>query len=140
MRGSVILSIMIIISVSCKSRHADIIKVEKAQLRNTLREGRYQFNAELILDVRKDDVSIGYSELDVTVNQVYLGKAIIGAETLSLNKGRQRLPFRVIFPDSLLVLTTPNSIELTGYLTLNQRKSLISWKEDELHVLNLTGM
>jgi hypothetical protein len=127
-------------SVSCKNRYAEIIKVEKAQLRNTLREGRYQFNAELILDVRKDDVVIGFSELDVTVNQVYLGKAIIGAETLPLNKGRQRLPFRLIFPDSLLVLTTPNTIELSGYLTLNQRKRQISWKQDELHVMNLTGM
>jgi hypothetical protein len=114
--------------------------VDKAQLRNSLRDNRYQFNAELILDIKRDDISVGYSELEVTVNSVYLGKAIIGAETLSLNKGRQRLPFRVIFPDSILVLTTPNSIELSGYLTLNCRKNLISFKNADLHVLNLTGM
>lgn len=140
MRLCIFFTALVIACVSCKSRYVDTVLVDKAQLRNTLREGRYQFNAELILDVKKEDVSIGYSELGVTVNGIYLGKAILGAETLSLSKGRQRLPFRVIFPDSILVLTSPNTIELSGYLTLNQLEVGVSLKETDLHVLNLTGM
>lgn len=130
----------IIMLASCWIRDVDVLSVENAQLRNTLRAGRYQFNAELIIQLKARETTIGFSELDVFVNDVYLGKAVIGAETLSLPEGRQRLPFRVVFPDTLLVLTSPNTIRLDGHLMLNGKQRKVQFSDSNLSVLNLTGM
>lgn len=131
---------LMLLLTSCSSIEVEVMGIDKAQLRKTLREGQNQFNADLILNINTETFELGYSEWNVAINGVYLGKSVLGAETLALEGGRQKLPFRVIFPDSILVLTSPCTIELEGYLTVNEEKVRISFSDHELNVLNLTNM
>jgi len=113
--------------------------LDKAQLRNTLRAGYYQFNVDMWMDVRRE-VQLKSSELDVYVNGIYLGQAILAADTRPLEPGRQKIGLRVVFPNTKLVLTTPNVVEIKGIIHLASSSIKVSIKDEQMSVLNLTGM
>lgn len=131
---------LMLLLTACNPVEVEVIGIDKAQLRKTLREGQNQFNADLVLNLNAGKFELGYSEWNISINGVFLGKSVLGAETLAMQGGRQKLPFRVIFPDSILVLTSPCTIQLEGYMTVNDDKVKISFSDQELNVLNLTNM
>lgn len=114
-------------------------RLDKAQLRNTLREGYFQFNVDLWMEVSRE-VQLKSSELDVYVNGTYLGQAILAADTRPLEPGRQKIGLRVVFPNTKLVLTTPNVVEIKGAIKLSSSTIKVHVKNEQMSVLNLTGM
>lgn len=92
------------------------------------------------VDLQGRNPQLGASELEVTVNNTYLGEAVIAADTRPLEPGRNVLGLRVVFPNDRLVLTTPNSIHVHGYLTVNGKRVKVFAEDSDMHILNLTGM
>lgn len=130
----------VLVLISCGQTNVEVLGVDKAQLRKTLREDQLQLNADLIVNVDAETFELGYTEWNVAVNGVSLGKSVVGAETMAMEGGRQKLPFRVIFPDSILVLTSPCSIQIDGFMTINDKRVDVSFADPKLNVLNLTNM
>jgi hypothetical protein len=133
------LSIAILLIITACSSPVQPDRLDKAQLRNTLREGYFQFNVDLWMEVSKE-VQLKASELDVYVNGVHLGQAILAADTRPLEPGRQKLGLRVVFPNTKLVLTTPNVVEVKGTIQLSSSTINVQVRNEQLSVLNLTGM
>lgn len=133
------LSISILLMLTACSNPVQPDKLDKAQLRNTLREGYYQFNVDLWMKVSRE-VQLKASELDIYVNGIYLGQAILAADTRPLEPGRHKLGLRVVFPNDKLVLTTPNVVEVKGEIQLSSSAIKVQMKNEQMSVLNLTGM
>lgn len=127
-----------ILMVACNSK-LEIAGLEKAQLRSTLKPDIYQFNFDLILEFSRTNQVIGFSEIDVKVNGIYLGKSIIAAETEPLNSERYVLPLRLTFPANKLVITDENTIEIFGFLNVNDVKRDIQFVQNELYINNMTS-
>jgi hypothetical protein len=132
-----IIAILLIVTACSSPVQPDTL--DKAQLRNTLREGYFQFIVDLWMEVSKE-VHIRAAALDVYVNGVYLGQAILAADTRPLEPGRHKLGLRVVFPNTKLVLTTPNIVEIKGTIQLSSSVVRVQVKDEQMSVLNLTGM
>jgi hypothetical protein len=130
----------ILVLAGCGQTKLDVLGVDKAQLRKTLRDDQLQFNADLIVNIDAETLELGYTEWDIAINGVPLGKSVVGAETLAMEGGRQKVTFRVIFPDTILVMTSPCSIQIVGFMTINDRRVDINFTDSKLNVLNLTNM
>jgi|GEM_PF-5897635 len=129
--------IFLSVFIAACSAKIEPVNIDKAQLRRTLREHTYQFNFDLILQLQGRGQKIGISALDVTVNDTYLGKSVIAAETEEIPAGRYPLPLRVTFPSSALVLTTPNIVKVSGTLVVNGKEKHIEFTDEDVQVLNM---
>ena len=127
-----------ILMLACNSK-IEIVGVEKCQLRRTLKPEINQFNFDLILQFSRTNQVIGFSEIDVKVNGIYLGKSIIAAETEPLNSDRYLLPLRVTFPADKLVISTENTIEIIGFLNINDQQRDIQFVQNSLYINNMTS-
>ena len=127
-----------ILMLVCNSK-IEIVGVEKGQLRRTLKPEINQFNFDLILQFSRTNQVIGFSEIDVKVNGIYLGKSIIAAETEPLNSDRYLLPLRVTFPVDKLVISTENTIEIIGFLNINDQQRDIQFVQNSLYINNMTS-
>jgi predicted nucleotidyltransferase len=123
---------------SCHSK-IDIVKIEKCQLRSTTKNDINQFNFDMIIQFSRMNQVIEYSEIDVKVNGVYLGKSIIAAETEPLNTERYVMPLRVTFPANKLVITDENTVEIDGFLNINNQQRNIQFVQNGLSVNNMTS-
>lgn len=123
---------------ACHSK-IDIVKIEKCQLRRTTKNDINQFNFDLIIQFSRKNQVIEYSEIDVKVNGVYLGKSVIAAETEPLSAERYTLPLRVTFPAEKLVITEENTVEIDGFLNINHQQRNIQFVQNGLSVNNMTS-
>jgi hypothetical protein len=138
MKNAIILMLGLLFITSCDTP-AVVTGVEKAQLRNTQRDGFYQFNVDLLLEIRRQAV-LEDARVELVVNGTALGKAILAADTRPLEAGSQKIGLRVLFPNTKLVLTTPNHLEINGFLQFDNGRIVLDYKVDSLVVMNLTGM
>lgn len=127
-----------LILVACNSK-IEIVNAEKCQLRRTEKENINQFNFDLIVQFSKKNLVIGYTEIDVKVNGFYLGKSVIAADTEPLNTERYVMPLRVTFPADRLVITEENTLELDGFMNVNDQQRDIQFVQNGLSVNNMTS-
>jgi hypothetical protein len=123
---------------ACDSK-IEIVTAEKCQLRRTKKENINQFNFDLIVQFSRLNQVIGYTEIDVKVNGVYFGKSIIAADTEPLNTERYVMPLRVTFPADKLVITEENTLELDGFMNVNDQQRDIQFVKNGLSVNNMTS-
>lgn len=124
--------------IACHSK-MEIVKAEKCQLRKTTKENTNQFNFDLIIQFSRNHQELGMSEIDVKVNGVYLGKSVIAVDSEPLESDRYVLPLRVTFPAEKLVITDENTIEIDGYLNVNNQQRNIQFVQNGLTVNNMTS-
>lgn len=127
-----------ILLFACNSK-LEIAGVDKCQLHQTPKEGINQFNFDIILQFSRMNQTIGFSEIDVKVNGVYLGKSVIAAETEPLNTERYLLPLRVTFPANKLVITEENTLEIDGFLSINGIERNIQYVKNDVYINNMTS-
>lgn len=137
MKNPFVIVLLSLLLTSCNAGF-DVIKTDKCQLRRTLKEDVFQFNFDLVIQFDKAGYTIDISELDVNVNGVDLGKAVIAAETLPIEKERYILPIRVTYPSSALVITDENQIKVDGFLNINQKKYPVHFEQDKVYINNMT--
>lgn len=126
--------------LSACGTNIEIVRTDKCQLRRTLKEDVFQFNFDLVVRFSKTDNLLDESELDVEVNGVYLGKAVIAAQTEPIETERYILPVRVTFPSSSLVITDGNQLKVGGYLLLNGKKQTIGFQQEDVRITNMTAL
>ncbi len=137
MKNPFVIILLSLLLTAC-SAGFEVLKTDKCQLRRTLKEDVFQFNFDLVIQFDKAGYTIDISELEVNVNDVYLGKAVIAAETLPVETERYILPVRVTYPSSALVITDENKIKVEGFLNLNQKKYPVHFEQDKVYINNMT--
>lgn len=139
MRHIPIFFLLISIFSSCGS-NVQVVKSDKFQYRRTLKDDVRQLNFDLILELSKSSASLDVSELDITVNDTYLGKAVIGGASEPIPTQRYSLPVRVTFPADILVISDQNDVEVKGYLMLDGKKKDILYTEKAVYINNMTAL
>lgn len=134
------LVLILCLSIIACGPQVTVVKTDQLQYRRTLKDDIRQLNFNLILELDKKNTQLDVSELDVSLNDIYLGKAVIGGASQAIESQRYRLPVRVTFPTDILVLLDENEISVDGFLMLNGKKTPIQFKEKAVRVNNMTAL
>lgn len=123
----------------CQS-NVKVVKTDLYQFRRTMKDDVRQLNFELILEMPSSKSTLDMAELDVTVNGRYLGKSVIGGTSQPIETQRYRMPVRVTFPDTTLVITDENTVLIEGTLQINGKRQNVSHTEKAAYINNMTAL
>lgn len=133
-------SLLLCFILSACATKIEVVRTDKCQLRRTLKDDIFQFNFDLVVRFSKTANTLDESELNVEVNGVYLGKAVIAAQTEPIETEKYILPVRVTFPSSSLVITDGNLLKVEGYLLLNGKKQPVQFTQNDVRINNMTAL
>lgn len=114
--------------------------VDKGELRRTEKEDIAQLSLNLIMYFSTSEIEIGYSELDISVNHVDLGKSVIAGDTEPILTSKYALPLRVTYPFEQLVLTDSNLLEVSGFVHINGKSVKVNYSNPSFVVKNYTNL
>ncbi|MCO5229859.1 MAG: hypothetical protein M9958_01755 [Chitinophagales bacterium] len=139
MRNLLIGLVLSVFLNSCTPK-VNIEGIDKGELRRTEKEDIAQLSLNLIMHFSTSEVEIGYSEIDIIVNHVDLGKSVIAGDTEPILSAKYALPLRVTYPFEQLVLTDSNLLEINGFIHINGKSVKVSYSNPSFVVKNYTNL
>ncbi|MCO5233124.1 MAG: hypothetical protein LC105_03440 [Chitinophagales bacterium] len=114
--------------------------IDKGELRRTDQDSIAQLSLNFKLSFSNSPIEIGYSELDISVNHIDLGKSVIGGDTEAINASEYALPLRVTFPIDQLNLSDSNLLEINGFIQINGKSVQLQYTDTDFVIKNYYNM
>lgn len=135
MRATIYLIFLSATLLSC-SPQVEIQDIDKCQLRSTLKDDILQLSLNLMIELSEKNLIINFAQIDIEVNDIYLGSSVIAAETSPILENRYSLPVRVTFLKSTYKISDVNKILVDGHLEINGKTHPIQFQKDDVQISN----